>query len=148
MDRLDLRLLGQEGSQGGRTLRGQLKMHGKRWNRRRLDSFAEVQTLDECCLIVRRMPNVDYFDHLMPCRHFMGADLCLSLGNTYAIDAPVEHNPMKRVDGELVPKPQGELDCGFFLSAGMIYYKYHDLLPIVTTCARIYEEKGVQRLEI
>lgn len=123
------------------------------------ENGTDVQTLDECCLIVnieklfltfKGFPLGNLFDEENPAQHFYGADLCLhslARGHVHVIDAPLEHNmTMRNEEGKIVPKPPNQLELVFFLSAGWLYGKHRDQLPIYTTCCSM--RMGDEILEV
>ncbi|MBN2454965.1 MAG: glycosyltransferase [Sedimentisphaerales bacterium] len=102
---------------------------------------AEVQSLDEHCLIMRKDSGLN-FDENLGGFHLYGADLCLealSKGmSNFAIDAPVKH-----LSG-------GKVDADFFETADRLYKKWKQLntpLPVIqTTCKMIRLQSGLKGL--
>ncbi len=95
-----------------------------------------VDTLDEVVLVCRR--NDAAFDEWMPNHHLYATELCLRRRRegrrVYAVDAYCHH---------LSRQSRARLPWGFALSAGYLYGKYPEMLPIVTTCATIQRINGV-----
>ncbi len=100
---------------------------------------AEVQSLDEHCLIIRRDSTL-CFDEKLGGFHFYGADICLEAmakGLTnFAIDACVEH------------LSSGKADSDFFDATDKLYQKWkgkNPPLPVVqTTCKMCRLQSGLK----
>jgi hypothetical protein len=91
---------------------------------------AEVQTLDEIVLILRRSSGLR-FDDSLPHFHFYGTDICLRAAKrgmkSYAISAFCIHNTHQYL---VLPKE-------FYECCRHIKRVWKDSLPIQTTCIRI-----------
>jgi hypothetical protein len=91
---------------------------------------AEVQTLDEIVLILRKSSGLR-FDDSLPHFHFYGTDICLRAAKkgmkSYAISAFCIHNTHQYL---VLPKE-------FYECYGHIKRVWRDSLPIQTTCIRI-----------
>jgi hypothetical protein len=91
---------------------------------------AEVQTLDEIVLILRRSSGLR-FDEALPHFHLYGADICLRAGKkgmkSYAISAFCVHNTYQ---GQILPKE-------FYECCEYMKQVWSKSLPIQTTCIRI-----------
>jgi hypothetical protein len=102
---------------------------------------AEVQSLDEHCLIIRRDSGL-CFDEELGGFHFYGADICLEamvngLSN-FAIDACVEH------------LSSGKADSDFLEATDKLYQKWKDRKPplavVQTTCKMCRLQGGLKGL--
>jgi len=102
---------------------------------------AEVQSLDEHCLIIKRNSGL-CFDRALGGYHMYGADLCIQaladgLKN-FAIDAPVEH------------LSSGKVDEDFIEATDKLYQKWKDRNPplsvIQTTCKMLRLRSGLRGL--
>ena len=91
---------------------------------------AEVQTLDEIVLIMRKSSGLR-FDETLPHFHLYGADICLRAAmqgmKSYAISAFCVHNT--NMDYRLSDE--------FYEGCEHIRRRWKELLPIQTTCIRI-----------
>ncbi len=100
---------------------------------------AEVQSLDEHCLIVRKDSGLN-FDENFGGFHLYGADLCLQALSkglvNFAVDAPVTH-----LSG-------GKVDTDFLEAADRLYKKWKQLntpLSVIqTTCKMIRLQSGLR----
>jgi len=99
------------------------------------DRPAEVQTLDEIVLIIRKSKGLRFNDSL-PNFHFYGADICMAAAKagmkSYAISAFCIHNSQQNF---LLPK-------GFYESYAIMKQIWKEALPIRTTCIRITRFDG------
>lgn len=91
---------------------------------------AEIQTLDEIVLILRKSSGLR-FDGKLPHFHLYGTDICLRAATrrmkSYAISALCVHNTFQDFD---LPKE-------FFECCQYVKRKWKQFLPIRTTCIRI-----------
>lgn len=102
---------------------------------------AEVQSLDEHCLIIKRDSGL-CFDENLGGFHMYGADICvqaLAKGlSNFAIDAPVQHLSSGKVDGNFVE------------ATDRLYLKWKDKNPpltvIQTTCKMLKLQSGLKGL--
>jgi Glycosyltransferase like family len=123
---VDWGVLGVAGKLGDRYL-GHLLDRGNPWGSPQ-GLPAEVQTLDELLLILKR--DTFQFDEGLPNHHLFGADICMQAREAgkwvLAIDAYCEHNSTLR------GHPAG-------IELGMEYMrkKWQHRLPIHTTCVTI-----------
>ena len=93
----------------------------------------QAETVDEMVIVVK---NGRKFDELNPFHHLMGADLCWrSRRGVYIVDAWCDHNTRT--------SRHGCLPMEFAISAGYMWAKHYDRLPLVTNCATIQEVNGV-----
>ena len=92
---------------------------------------AQVETIDEIVIVTRTNKK---FDDENPYHHLMGADMCWRSRGVYVVDAYCEHSC--KGDRNLLP-------IEFAISAGYMYRKHHDRLPLSTNCATIQEVDGV-----
>ena len=91
---------------------------------------AEVQSLDEHCLIIRKDSGLEFDENLVGF-HLYGADICLEAMTkeltNFAIDACVEHL-----------SPGGKLDQSFYDAMNRLYIKWRNknspLSVVETTC--------------
>jgi hypothetical protein len=94
------------------------------------DQPAEVQTLDEIVLIIRKSSGLK-FDETLPHFHFYGADICMAARErrmkSYAISALCIHNSQQNL---VLPRE-------FYEGCEHIRQRWAQFLPIQTTCARI-----------
>ena len=100
---------------------------------------AEVQSLDEHCLIIQRDSGLR-FDEALDGFHMYGADICIQalakgLSN-FAIDAPVHH------------LSSGKVDSNFTEAADRLYQKWKGKNPplavIQTTCKMLKLQSGLK----
>ena len=95
---------------------------------------AVVDSLDELALICRKEDAV--FDEYMPNHHLFGTEICLRMRRQgrqcYAINAYCHHNSRTST-----------LDASFAVSAGYLYGKYSEMLPIASTCVTVQRRDGV-----
>ncbi len=123
---VDWGVLGVAGKLGDKYL-GHILDRGNPWGSPQ-GLPAEVQTLDELLLILKR--DTFHFDESLPNHHMFGADVCLQAREegkkVLAIDAYCEHNSALR------GHPAG-------IELGMEYMrkKWQHRLPIHTTCVTI-----------
>jgi hypothetical protein len=91
---------------------------------------AQVQTLDEVVLIIRKSSGLR-FDEALPHFHLYGADICMAAERrslkSYAVPAFCIHNTR-----QILVLPQEFYDCYRYFKK-----KWKDFLPIQTTCLRI-----------
>lgn len=91
---------------------------------------AEVQTLDEIVLILRKSSGLR-FDDGLPHFHLYGTDICMQAAQrgmkSYAISAFCVHNTQQT----LVLPPE------FYASCRHVRRVWKDMLPIQTTCVRL-----------
>lgn len=124
----DWGVLGVAGKKEDQYL-GHILDRGSRWGTAE-GLPAEVQTLDELLIIVRR--NSFQFDEAIPTHHLFGADICLQAldagKSVWAIDAFCHHNSTQTL----------ELPEEFQLSVDYVKKKWQHRLPIHTTCCSIY----------
>jgi hypothetical protein len=92
-----------------------------------MDRPAQVQTLDEIVLILRKSSGLR-FDESLPHFHFYGTDICMAADarglKSYAISAFCIHNTQQNF---VLPKE-------FYESYRYIKHKWKNSLPIRTTC--------------
>ncbi len=123
----DWGILGCIGRTNRGVLRGNLLCNATGRMRDRLHPPAEVQTLDEVVLIMRKNDSLR-FDPLMPHFHFFGTDIVMTAAaegrKSYAIDALCFHNTRK------IHCYPGE----FFTCYRYVLKKWKRHLPIYTTC--------------
>ena len=97
---------------------------------KRFDEPAQVQTLDEIVLIIRKSSGLK-FDQTLPHFHFYGTDICMAAAErgmkSYAISALCVHNSQQNL---VLPKE-------FYQGYKHIKHRWGKFLPIQTTCARI-----------
>ncbi len=100
---------------------------------------AEVQTLDEIVLILRKSSGLR-FDGELPHFHLYGADICLRAAvremKTYAISAFCVHNTYTNYT---LPKE-------FYECCDYMRHEWREALPIQTTCIRITRSNVPVRL--
>ena len=100
---------------------------------------AVVDSLDELAIICRKEDAL--FDEFMPNHHLFGTEFCLRMRRDkrkcYAINAYCHHN-----------SSTNRLDADFAISAGYLYGKYPEMLPIASTCATIQRRDGVCMLTL
>ena len=101
---------------------------------RSFDAPEPVETLDEFLIAFRRDRGF-HFDESQPNYHFYGVDLCLQAAaggrRCYAIEAFCYHNARPRQDRRAAPLPDFLAGCDYMRR------KWHDRLPILTTCTVI-----------
>ena len=91
----------------------------------------QVETVDEMVIVTKSGRK---FDEENPFHHLMAADMCWRGRAVYVVDAWCHHNckgKWKRLPME------------FAVSAGYMYRKHHDRLPLSTNCATIQKVNGV-----
>lgn len=110
--------------------RGYVYSPGRGFLGKAFERPAEVQTLDEVVLILRKSSGLK-FDEYVPHFHFYGADICMAAARAgkknYAISALCIHNTQQNY---VLPKE-------FYECYRRLKHKWREYLPIQTTCIRV-----------